>query len=330
MPKIRAPRSFNTVKNSNRNERLKKQQKQRLLILAMLATVALLVLTLAVFAVCAIVSSITGGNAPDAPSTPPAGSVIYQDTTEITSKIHTGPLIVVNKSYIYSFPTSPTQGFKNFKTEDRVTINGNNAYQINQSAVSLYSRPEAFDAFESMMRDYYMQTEDGAVKVREVYRSADAQENMNTSVKAGYSDHHTGYLFNISSFDNTSLPADHWIYQNCHKYGFIIRYPADKTTQTGVSNYTEAIRYVGVAHATYIKNNNLCLEEYVNRLKDHTLSNALNVSVDNGDRYQIYYVPASPSDALVQFKVPSNYSYEVSGDNVGGLIVTVNLNSPTE
>lgn len=333
MGSVRPPKSFNTVKHSNREARIKKQQKQRLLILAMLAVVALLLVSLTVFGIGSLISAISSsaGNEPANADTPPAqtGGITYKETTEIATKKHMGPLIVVNQNYAYSFPSSPTQGFINLKTVDRATINGNNVYQLYSKAGVLQMQSAAFTAFESMMRSYYMQTEDGSVAVREAYRSADTQESIGSSVKAGYSDHHTGYLLHICSYNGDSLPANHWIYQNCHKYGFIIRYPEGKEAQTGVNNYAEAIRYVGVAHATYMKNNGLCFEEYINVLKSRTLEQPLNVTTDDGSNYSIYYVPAGASDTVVQFAVPSNYSYEISGDNVGGFIVTVNLSNPT-
>ena len=58
-----------------------------------------------------------------------------------------------------------------------------------------------------------------------------------------------------------------WLANNAHKYGFVMRYPDAKSDITGVSGYESAYRYVGVAHATYMYNNNLCLEEYVSYLK---------------------------------------------------------------
>ena len=333
MGNVRPPKSFNTVKHSNRAERLKRQQTQRLLILGMLAVAALLVLTLATLSVCSCIDLISStGSDTTETDQPPAepGVVVYRETTEFTSRIHSGALILVNKDRVYNFPASPTKGFINLKTaDDRATINGNNVYQIYSKANSLQIQPEAYDAFQKMMRDYYMQTEDGSVTVREVYRTAETQESMNSSVKAGYSDHHTGYLINLTNYDESALPANHWVYQNCHKYGFVIRYPSGKEAQTGVSGYPEAIRYVGVAHATYMKNNNLCLEEYTNLLKAHSQENPLRVSCDNQNTYLIYYVTPLNTE-IVQFKVPTNYTYEISGDNNGGLIVTVNLNSPTE
>ena len=42
--------------------------------------------------------------------------------------------------------------------------------------------------------------------------------------------------------------------------------------------------------------------------------------------YEIYYVPMTGDSTTVS--VPKNYKYTISGDNVGGFIVTVDLNSP--
>jgi D-alanyl-D-alanine carboxypeptidase len=53
--------------------------------------------------------------------------------------------------------------------------------------------------------------------------------------------------------------------ENAHRYGFILRYPADKVDFTGISYEPWHYRYVGVGVATYCYSNNLCLEEYAER-----------------------------------------------------------------
>ena len=326
-------RSFNTVKHSNRNKRVKKQQKQRLLILAMLAVVALLLLTLLIFGVCSIVDAIQSrdpGSENPNPSNPSDVNIVYKDTTGLATEIHAGSLIVVNKTHAYTFPSSPTQGFIDAENVERATVGSANVYQLyKKNAKANQMRSEAFTAFENMMRNYYMQTLDGSVAIYEAYRSADTQESLGGSTPAGHSDHHTGYLIRISDFKGNPLPAEHWIYQNCHKYGFVVRYPATKNEQTGVGGYTECIRYVGVAHATYMKEKNLCLEEYVEVLKSYSSSTPLIINGADGNQYAVYYAPVTPGVTVAQFNVPANYSYEISGDNVGGFIVTVNLSNPT-
>ena len=54
-----------------------------------------------------------------------------------------------------------------------------------------------------------------------------------------------------------------WLVNNAHKYGFILRYPEDKTDITGMIYQPWHWRYVGVDVANEMKSNNLCLEEYL-------------------------------------------------------------------
>ena len=54
-----------------------------------------------------------------------------------------------------------------------------------------------------------------------------------------------------------------WLQENCYKYGFIFRYPGDKTDITGVTEEVWHYRYVGVEAATEIHERGICLEEYL-------------------------------------------------------------------
>ena len=54
-----------------------------------------------------------------------------------------------------------------------------------------------------------------------------------------------------------------WLTENAHNYGFILRYPEDKQEATGMIFQPWHWRYVGVTVATEMKNNNQCLEEYL-------------------------------------------------------------------
>ena len=53
-----------------------------------------------------------------------------------------------------------------------------------------------------------------------------------------------------------------WLEEHCADYGFIIRYPEDKTDVTGVEYEPWHLRYVG-KYASYIMANGLCLEEFL-------------------------------------------------------------------
>lgn len=58
-----------------------------------------------------------------------------------------------------------------------------------------------------------------------------------------------------------------WMYAHCQEYGFILRYPADKESITGVMYEPWHFRYVGKEAAAYIMENNLCLEEFLDLYK---------------------------------------------------------------
>ena len=155
------------------------------------------------------------------------------------------------------------------------------------------------------------------------------QAALNSSVQPGYSDHHTGYCVAIQYIDRTRLESNHWFYQNCYKYGFVIRYPEGKESITGVSDYRHCLRYVGVAHATYMYQNGLCFEEYIELLKNNYSSSAkrLSIAAADGFTYEVYYTPTAGQD-IITLDVPSNYNYTVSGDNRSGFIVTMKMTAP--
>ena len=58
-----------------------------------------------------------------------------------------------------------------------------------------------------------------------------------------------------------------WLANNAYKYGFIKRYPSSKSYITGINNEPWHYRYVGKEAAATIKNQNLCLEEYLKKYK---------------------------------------------------------------
>lgn len=61
-----------------------------------------------------------------------------------------------------------------------------------------------------------------------------------------------------------------WLTQNAFKYGFVLRYPEDKTDVTGMIYQPWHWRYVGIDAAIEMKNNNQCLEEYLGVVESKT------------------------------------------------------------
>ena len=83
----------------------------------------------------------------------------------------------------------------------------------------------------------------------------------------GCSEHHTGLAFDITvpgkSFGGTKQAK--WLEEHCWEWGFILRYPADKTDITGITNEPWHFRYVGIEAATEMHETGECLEEYIER-----------------------------------------------------------------
>ncbi|MCR5227604.1 MAG: M15 family metallopeptidase [Eubacterium sp.] len=83
--------------------------------------------------------------------------------------------------------------------------------------------------------------------------------------KPGYSEHETGLAIDVGSDagEEAQNALWDWLAENSFKYGFIIRYPENKVTYTGISNEPWHLRYVGVDAAMEMKLNDQCLEEYL-------------------------------------------------------------------
>lgn len=327
--KATQPRSFNTIRRSQTKVRAKRRKTQRVVLLAIFATVALILVSLLVLGGFMIANAIIDARpAPDGgDENPPAPvtDVVFKQITKSADDIHKGQLLLVNQDNRYTFPT----GVSLLRIYDNMTLKPNGSTIYRPVSTDYKLEAETLNALNTMMYKHYEFDDTATFAISSAYRTWEDQEALNSSVLPGYSDHHTGYCVAIQYSDRSNLESDHWIYQNCHKYGFIVRYPEGKESYTGVSDYKHCFRYVGVAHATYMYEHNLCMEEYLDLLKNTYNSSAkrLTVNAADGFAYEVYYVAASGQD-VTTFDVPSNYEYTVSGDNRSGFIVTVKMTLP--
>lgn len=90
---------------------------------------------------------------------------------------------------------------------------------------------------------------------------------------AGANPQQTGYsiILNNQEEDYSNAfsrdPAYGWLLENCWKFGYIIRYPADKTAETGMAFQPYFFTYVGRYHAMRIMEQGLSMEEYIAQLE---------------------------------------------------------------
>lgn len=113
------------------------------------------------------------------------------------------------------------------------------------------------------------------------YRSYETQESAYSSLlasmseseadkngfRAGHSEHQTGLAVNVTATYETDVVFQdsktfQWMKENCTTYGFIIRYPSEKTCITGNSDELDHFRYVGKELAEKVTASNLTYDEY--------------------------------------------------------------------
>lgn len=92
--------------------------------------------------------------------------------------------------------------------------------------------------------------------------------------KPGTSEHQSGLAVDIVTPSHTALDAafadtnaGKWLKDNAYKYGFILRYPEDKTEETQIIFEPWHYRYVGKDAAKIIYDENLYFEEFVERIE---------------------------------------------------------------
>lgn len=174
--------------------------------------------------------------------------VIVKNKSMSTSKLtYINGILVVNKKY--SLPSSYNPGID--------PIAGSALKELQNAAATAGHNIPLLSGFRSYERQRTIYNN---------YVKIDGQEKADTySARPGNSEHQTGLAFDVGEINDNygATPAGIWLNQNAHLYGFIIRYPQNKTHITGYKYEPWHIRYVGKNHATNIHNQNITLEEYL-------------------------------------------------------------------
>lgn len=183
--------------------------------------------------------------------------------------------------------------------------------------------PRLVDKFRMMVKDA---AQEGVVDflISSGYRDNGKQEELyrakgsEFALPAGYSEHNLGLSMDIASSkaEMNHAPEGKWLKDHSWKYGFVLRYPEDKTEVTGIQYEPWHFRYVGLPHSKIMQRKNLVLEEYLDFLKQQK-----SVSITIGkDNYQVFYYPVMKKHMIT---VPAQGEYEISGNNQDGVIVTI-------
>ncbi len=340
-------RSFNTV-SPMLGDRKRRNQKRKIFI-SLIAVISVLILLFTFLIFAEIFDWFDSGDNPSVPVDPDERE--YENIIWNSADVHRGELILINSSFPYVFPDTPTKCLSLYthrNQHDYVNSKGENkkvySYYTQTSDTSAQLEETALAALNAWADDFFRATNeiDLFVYDNDGYRSKDDQhllDQKNGTSYEGRTEHHTGmavdlYIYTLEyqmfNLDHPTYASTYsWIYKNAHKYGFVLRYAADKSDITGVTDEKYHFRYVGVPHAAYMYENGLCLEEYLDLIRDSHSTKKENLKFSDAENdYEVYYVPAS-SDSVTEIPVPKdtsgNMTYSISGDNKEGFIVTITI-----
>lgn len=237
---------------------------------------------------------------------------MFSETAIDQSQIFSGNLVKVDNQ-------TPYISTEMIQTVDLVYYR-NDYYTLINETDSVILNAEAGEALNLMMADYYKAT--GKANFL-VYGTTDTYTGAGSYCPKSFPESVTGNTIDLAvNVGSTVLTYDgcdeeKWIVENCHKYGYIVRFPEGKSRITGNSFCPWHLRYVGKVHSAVMNELNCCLEEYLELLKKYTYDRPLTYNL-NGTMYIIYSVQSAGQTTTA--KVLKEYS--ISGNNTDGFIIT--------
>ena len=235
--------------------------------------------------------------------------------------MHKGPLVVVNESTAYQFPDDDAKLVSVYEKR-------NGSYSV--SSIDVQLDETVVNQLNLLLSEFSTIYGNDDIQVTSGYRSKLDQQtrysNGSSIFPGGYSDYHTARSLDLCIYPDSGMSSYYvpsgdyaWITEHAADFGFVVRYPDGKIDYTGVNPRAYTFHYVGMPHSAYMYKNDLCLEEYVAKLKDYPSTSPLNV--DTGSAvWTVFYVELSPIGGTV-INIPSCQEYTISGDNMGGFIV---------
>lgn len=243
----------------------------------------------------------------------PAG---YQDVQVPLTSLYSGNLVLVDKSHPSHLAGDELELEQVYYAEDRPET-----YEISYPGHTSLNK-NALSKFNRLMKAYYAATNNTEIMFNYGYLE-DGKEKSNPESSTGL-DVQIHLKKQDGSYDFiTNVTPYTWLFEHMASYGFVQRYPESKSDITGEKGSYTALRYVGVPHAAYMAEHDLCLEEYLDMLRgSHNFFTGTVLEYSTTEStYHIYYVPAR-EDGILTVPVPSGGSYEISGNNTDGFIVT--------
>lgn len=259
----------------------------------------------------------------------------YTTVPRNNNAVHEGDLVLVNYQYAFGQEQINSLALQDLYNKN-LGFGTNYVLHTADLSVSKHIVTSLTKMLADMKEANPSLTSERRLLISSGFRTYDKQQELynketveGLTAMPGHSEHHTGLTIDIRIFEDgktlyLNTEEQKWIEENCANYGFILRYTDDNKDITGILNEDWHFRYVGVAHAKYMVEHDLCLEEYLAYIRENHCygkNDPLVYSVGETE-YTIYYFPASVENNVTNIYVPSA-GYEISGDNINGFIVTV-------
>ena len=264
---------------------------------------------------------------------PDPNQTIYESFQVDTTDKFKGDLILVNEEHQYFGGDEDLVSITDMNYENEISC-----FTAVDSTYTILRR--VYGPMAEMIQDFYDKYNNDTLIIYGSYRTTEFQQQLyeddlaqsddgeSTRVaKPGFSEHETGLAFDFTesvNHDYNGTGDFAWINANCFKYGFIVRYTEAKQRLTKIQDEPWHFRYVGIPHAYYMDSKDLCLEEYIDLVREHPYDGEhLEFSDNEGNDYEVYFVASDDGSEKTTVPVPTGTRYEISGNNVDGFIVTV-------
>ncbi len=268
---------------------------------------------------------------------------------------NTGLLVLDNKDHSYTA-----------NAQDLVPIysylfNANGEQVMTTSSMNVSGNKDMFVHLNSMISDFAAATSLRTIMVTnstyllegrvyktqyDIPKQQDQQDNAkkeekaesgNTPSSAGCYEHLTGLAVDLHLYEKdkgtypefTGEGKYAWINENCWKYGFVLRYPGEKQSVTGVEGKKNHYRYVGQAYAKVMHDNDLVLEELYEFLDKYTYEDPLLITTSDGKERMIYSAALDKENSETTIPTPelsrSDFGYEITGNGSGRVYICADV-----
>lgn len=260
------------------------------------------------------------------------------ETFENKTAVGNGRLVIVNDEHPFSGKA------ENLTTVYPYLFDDEGNQLIYASGSDLNGNEEMFKSFNKMASDFYKETGLATLLISGAYTgvssqndqtdeeeaSSDSSSEQEERSQSSVDESSTGLVIDLQLYDNGEYPEYtgtgeySWITSNCYKYGFIVEDPNDKPSR---------FRYVGSVFAKIMNSKDMPLTKFNDFIKDYSFEKPFSFTDEDDNDFLLYYIPADSGDTT-NIPIPfmedgSKYNYEVSGNNIDGYIVCVDVDGAT-